>query len=135
MSSTGGGRWGGGARVKTIGLTRNFRDDLERAGISGSRNESGGYYRLRTETKRGVPRSRIHTHTLSFSLRSCLPSSGFLKNIDVTDNDAKQQLLGIVDILHKQGCRVVVDPAPESESPVATFLDQLREIECLHFAA
>ena len=31
---------------------RNFRDDLERAGISGSRNESGGYYRLRTETKR-----------------------------------------------------------------------------------
>ena len=68
-------------------------------------------------------------------LPSCLPSSGFLKNIDVTDNDAKQQLLGIVDILHKQGCRVVVDPAPESESPVATFLDQLREIECLHFAA
>ena len=131
MSSTGGGRWGGGARVKTIDLTRNFRDDLERAGISGSRNESGGYYRLRTETKRGVPRSRTHT----LSLRSCLPSSGFLKNIDVTDNDSKQQLLGIVDILHKQGCRVVVDPAPESESPVATFLNQLREIECLHFAA
>ena len=46
---------------------RNFRDDLERAGISGSRNESGGYYRLRTETKRGVPRSRTHTHTLSLS--------------------------------------------------------------------
>ena len=134
MSSTGGGRWGGGARVKTIGLTRNFRDDLERAGISGSRNESGGYYRLRTETKRGVA-ALSHTHTLSLSLPSCLPSSGFLKNIDVTDNDSKQQLLGIVDILHKQGCRVVVDPAPESESPVATFLDQLREIECLHFAA
>ena len=74
-----------------------------------------------------------HTHTLS--LRRCLPSSGFLKNIDVTDNDSKQQLLGIVDILHKQGCRVVVDPAPESESPVATFLDQLRELDCLHFEA
>ena len=53
----------------------------------------------------------------------------------MTDNDAKQQLLGIVDILHKQGCRVVVDPAPESESPVATFLDQLRELDCLHFEA
>ena len=36
---------------------RNFRDDLERAGISGSRNESGGYYRLRTETKRKGGRS------------------------------------------------------------------------------
>ena len=100
---------------------------MERAGISGSRNESGGYYRQRTETKRGGALSLYHP--------SCFPSPGFLKNIDVTDNDAKQQLLGIVDILHKQSCRVVVDPAPEPDSPVANFLDQLREFECLHFAA
>ena len=72
---------------------------------------------------------------LSLYHPSCYPSPGFLKNIDVTDNDAKQQLLGIVDILHKQSCRVVVDPAPEPDSPVANFLDQLREFECLHFAA
>ena len=58
-----------------------------------------------------------------------------MKNIDVTDNDAKQQVLGLVDILHKQSCRVVVDPSPEPESPVAIFLDELRAIECLHFVA
>ena len=83
---------------------RNFRDDLERAGISGARNtESGGYYR-------------------------------FLKHVDVTDPESKQQCLGVVDLLRRQACRVVVDPEPEAESAVAKFLDELREtMDCLHF--
>ena len=84
--------------------SRNFRDDLERAGISGARNtESGGYYR-------------------------------FLKHVDVTDPESKQQCLGVVDLLRRQACRVVVDPEPEAESAVAKFLDELREtMDCLHF--
>ena len=84
------------------GNTWNFRDDLERAGISGSRTENNGYYR-------------------------------FLKNVDVTDRDGKQKVMSVVDILHKQACRVVVDPAPEPDTPVAIFLDELRAIDCLHF--
>ena len=84
------------------GNTWTFRDDLERAGISGSRTEANGYNR-------------------------------FLKNVDITDPEVKQQILGIVDILHKQACRVVVDPAPEAESPVANFLNELRSIDSLHF--
>ena len=83
---------------------RIFRDDLERAGISGARNtDSGGYYR-------------------------------FLKHVDVTDPESKQQCLGVVDLLRRQACRVVVDPEPEAESAVAKFLDELREtMDCLHF--
>ena len=84
------------------GNTWNFGDDLERAGISGSRTENNGYYR-------------------------------FLKNVDVTDRDGKQKVMSVVDILHKQACRVVVDPAPEPDTPVAIFLDELRAIDCLHF--
>ena len=97
-------------RVASYGVTtflrrsRNFRDDLERAGISGARNtDSGGYYR-------------------------------FLKHVDVTDPESKQQCLGVVDLLRRQACRVVVDPEPEAESAVAKFLDELREtMDCLHF--
>ena len=84
------------------GNTWNFRDDLEKAGISGSRTESGGYYR-------------------------------FLKNVDITDSEGKQQIMGVVDILHKQCCRVVVDPDPEPDSPVASFLNELRAIDCFFF--
>ena len=78
-------------------------DGLEKAGVSGARNENGGYYRL-------------------------------LKNIDVTDADSKQMVLGIVDILHKQVSRVAVDPEPEEGTPVAEFLAELKEMPCLHFA-
>ena len=58
----------------------------------------------------------------------------FLKDIDVTDAEKQQKFRGIIDIMHKQCCRVVVDPAPEPDSPVAGFLAELRKIECLHFA-
>ena len=53
----------------------------------------------------------------------------------MTDPDGKQQIMGIVDILHKQACRCVVDPAPEPESPVAVFLDELKSMVSLHFEA
>jgi len=85
------------------GNTWNFRDDLEKAGVSGARNENGGYYR-------------------------------FLKNIDVTDVDSKQMVLGMFDILHKQAARVVVDPEPEEGTPVAEFLAELKLMPYLHFA-
>ena len=87
-----------------LGLENAPQDDLERAGVSGARNENNGYYR-------------------------------FLKDIDVTDPDGKQRILAIVDILHKQACRCVVDPAPEAESAVANFLDELRAMDSLHFEA
>ena len=41
--------------------------------------------------------------------------------------------MSVVDILHKQACRVVVDPTPEPETPVAEFLGELRAIDSLHF--
>ena len=55
------------------------------------------------------------------------------KNVDITDPDGKQKVMSVVDILHKQACRVVVDPTPEPETPVANFLDELRAIDSLHF--
>ena len=128
MSSTGGGRWGGGARVK------NYRSHEEFQGRPGAR----GHLRLAQRVwwlLSTADGNEEDGGALSLYLPSRSPSPGFLKNIDVTDNDAKQQVLGLVDILHKQSCRVVVDPSPEPESPVAIFLDELRAIECLHFVA
>ena len=58
----------------------------------------------------------------------------FLKDIDVTDAGAQQIFLGIIDILHKQVCRVVVDPVPEPGSAVANFLAELRtKVDSWHF--
>ena len=57
----------------------------------------------------------------------------FLRNIDVNDADSRQQVLNVIDILHKQACRVVVDPPAEAGSPVANFLEELRAQPSLHF--
>ena len=53
--------------------------------------------------------------------------------MDITDPDGKQKVMSVVDILHKQACRVVVDPAHKPETPVATCLDELRAIDSLHY--
>ena len=85
------------------GNTWNFRDDLERVGVAGSRAEGGGYYR-------------------------------YIKTADITTEESKQQIIGLVDIFHKQAIRVVVDPTPEPGSPVELFIGELRTLPCLHFA-
>jgi len=86
------------------GNTWNFRDDLEKNGIAGARaSEEGGAYYR------------------------------FLKNVDVSDAAGKQQILSLCDIFNKQALRVVVDPKPEADTPVAEFFDELRKMSCLHF--
>ena len=59
----------------------------------------------------------------------------FLKDIDCTDSDMKQQILSLVDIFRQQNVRVKVSPAAESSSAVAGFLDELSELPQFHFAA
>ena len=56
----------------------------------------------------------------------------YVKNVDITTIEGKQQLLSLVDIFNKQALRVVCDPSPEGE--VAKFVDELKEINCLHFS-
>ena len=51
----------------------------------------------------------------------------------MNDADSRQQVLNVIDILHKQACRVVVDPPAEAGSPVAKFLEELRAQPSLHF--
>ena len=87
------------------GNTWNFRDDLEKHGVAGARaNDGQGAYYR------------------------------FLKNVDISDDAGKQQIMSLVDIFNKQAMRVVIDPSPEEETPVAEFFDELRKLSCLHFA-
>ena len=58
----------------------------------------------------------------------------FLKNIDVTNKEMCQQVLSLVDIFKKQNIRVVCDPKPEEDTPVAKFLSDLADVPQLHFA-
>ena len=86
------------------GNTWNFRDDLEKNGIAGARaSEEGGAYYR------------------------------YLKNVDVSETAGKDQILSLCDIFHKQALRVVVDPKAEPDTAVSAFLDELRDISCLHF--
>ena len=57
----------------------------------------------------------------------------YIKTADLTNEESRQQILGLVDIFHKQAIRVVVDPTPEPGSPVEKFLDDMRAMHCLHF--
>ena len=57
----------------------------------------------------------------------------FLKNIDVTNKEINH-FLSLVDIFKKQNIRVVCDPKPEEDTPVAKFLSDLADIPQLHFA-
>ena len=87
------------------GNTWNFRDDLEKNGVSGTRSqeEGGQYYR-------------------------------YIKGVDITNAGSKQQVMALTDIFNKQILRVVVDPDAEPDSEVAKFFDELRAIPCMHFA-
>ena len=57
----------------------------------------------------------------------------YIKTADLTNEESRQQILGLVDIFHKQAIRVVVDPTPEPGSPVEKFLDGMRAMHCVHF--
>ena len=61
----------------------------------------------------------------------------FIKNVDCTNDDMKQQVLSLADIFHKQNIRVVVEPtAAEPDSAVAAFLEEeLSALPQFHFAA
>ena len=109
------------------GNTWNFRDDLEKNGFQGTREKEGGQY-----------------------IR-------YVRNVDITATEGEQQFLALsvegqtlsdrttvaltcvrtirnrIDIFNKQALRVVVDPAPEDESEVAKFLNQLMGQPCWHF--
>ena len=96
-----------GGQLHPGGNTWIYRDDLEKNGISGARGqqESGGVYYR------------------------------FVKNVDVSSLEGRQQILALVDIFNKQAIRVVVDPEPEEDSEVSKFfLEDLKEQACLHFA-
>ena len=61
----------------------------------------------------------------------------YIKNVDCTDDDMKQQVLSLTDIFNKQNIRVVVEPtAAEPDSAVAAFLDEdMSAHPQFHFAA
>ena len=59
----------------------------------------------------------------------------FLKNIDCTESEMKQQILSLVDIFRKQNVRVEVSPTAELGSTVSEFLDELSALPQFHFAA
>ena len=56
-----------------------------------------------------------------------------MKGVDVSDNESKQSILNLVDVFNRQVLRVVVDPLPEEGTPVADFLEELKQISCVHF--
>ena len=57
----------------------------------------------------------------------------FMKSVDVSDPESKQSILNLVDVFNRQVLRVAVDPMPEEGTPVASFLDELKQISCVHF--
>ena len=61
----------------------------------------------------------------------------FLKNVDCTNDEVKQQVLSLADIFNKQNIRVVVEPTKaEPDSAVAAFLDEeMSAHPQFHFAA
>ena len=61
----------------------------------------------------------------------------FLQNIDVTNDEMKQQVLSLADIFRKQNIRVVIAPtAAEVGSMVAAFLDdEMAALPQFHFAS
>ena len=60
----------------------------------------------------------------------------FLQNIDVTNDESKQQVLSLADIFRKQNIRVVVEPTAEVGSMVAAFLDdEMAACPQFHFAS
>ena len=58
----------------------------------------------------------------------------YLKNIDATSTEMKQQVLSLIDIFKKQCVRIVCDPKPEEGSAVESFLEELKEVPQFHFA-
>ena len=61
----------------------------------------------------------------------------YLQNIDVTNDEMKQQVLSLADIFRKQNIRAVVSPtAAEQGSIVAAFLDdEMAAFLQFHFAS
>ena len=61
----------------------------------------------------------------------------YIKNVDCTNDDMKQQVLSLTDIFNKQNIRVVVEPtAAEPDSVVAAFLyEEMSAHPQFHFAA
>ena len=61
----------------------------------------------------------------------------FIKDVDCTNDDMKQQVLSLAEIFNKQNIRVVVEPtAAEPDSAVAAFLEEeLSALPQFHFAA
>jgi len=79
----------------------------------------------RVQIYSGVPGSRIGESYVRF-----------LKNVDVTDEDMKQQVLSLADIFKKQNVRVTVEPKAEEGSAVARFLEEdLSEVASFHFSS
>ena len=79
--------------------------------------------------------------TLFFRTCVCMCVRGFnlwigryLKNIDATSTEMKQQVLSLIDIFKKQCVRIICDPKPEEGSAVESFLEELREVPQFHFA-
>ena len=58
----------------------------------------------------------------------------FVKNVDITSVEGRQQILALIDIFNRQAIRVVIDPEAEEDSDVAKFFEDLRDQPCLHFA-
>lgn len=58
----------------------------------------------------------------------------FVKNVDISSVEGRQQILALIDIFHKQAIRVEIDPEAEEESDAAKFFEDLKEQSCLHFA-
>ena len=82
-------------------------------------------YIYRIQIYSGVPGSRIGESYVRF-----------LKNVDVTDEDMKQQVLSLADIFKKQNVRVTVEPKAEEGSAVARFLEEdLSEVASFHFSS
>ena len=81
----------------------------------------------------GVFLEVVFCHVCATSLR--LSRRWYLKNIDVTNAEMRQQVLSLIDIFKKQAVRVVCDPKAEEGSAVASFLeDDLHEVPQFHFA-
>ena len=59
-----------------------------------------------------------------------------MRNVDVSDAAQRQRILQLVGerVFKNLAMRVVLDSAPEQDTAVAAFVEQMREIPSLHFA-
>ena len=73
----------------------------------------------------------LHGHNLIFS---GVWIGRYLKNIDATSTEMKQQVLSLIDIFKKQCVRIVCDPKLEEGSAAESFLKELRGVLQFHFA-